>query len=81
MREHSSELEVIAEALLEFENVSGSEVARILEGTTLEDLRTEKQARQPKDVADTRRDTTPKDDVAADSDPKELPGSPGFSPA
>jgi len=81
IRENSQKVEVLAETLLEFENVTGPEIMRIIDGATLDDLRREKEAQRVEEAAKVAPEAPPKDQRAADSDPGELPGSPDLSPA
>jgi cell division protease FtsH len=81
VRQHTHAVEVMAEALLEFENVSGSEVVRILEGASLDELRREKESRRPKEASEATGESTSKEKRAPDKGPGEVPGSPGLSPA
>jgi cell division protease FtsH len=81
IREHSQMVEVMADTLLEFENLTGPEVMRIMNGATLDDLRREKEAQRLEETAQAAPEAASQDKRAADSDPGELPGSPGLSPA
>ena len=81
LEENRDEVETLTQALLAFETVSGAQVARILQGATVEELGSERAAEQERPAALEERATPPSSDRQPDAEPDELPGSPGLSPA
>jgi len=74
-------VERVAESLLIYETVNGPEVAKLIEGTTVADLRPDAEE-QPEPKPEATRPDRPAADRSADGESTgDLPGEPGLSPA
>ncbi len=82
VQENQHAIQKVAESLLAYETISGDEIARLLQGTSVADLRPPpppaKAGNVPEKASPTPGVSTP---GAQRAKPGELPGTPGLSPA
>jgi cell division protease FtsH len=84
IRGHAPAMHALAEALLQYETISGAEVERLMAGESIESLRPEPSPEPPRDEASKAPDAGARADEGLREDGElggELPGSPGLSPA
>jgi cell division protease FtsH len=80
IRDNKAALERLAQALLAYETVNGEEVSRLIKGATVESLRPGTPPPPPPVAGETKKPSPP---IPAKhgTEPGELPGKPGLSPA
>ncbi len=79
--EHRESVEQLAQALLEYETVTGDEIAGILEGESMEAMRSRKPDARENPASREGESVTEGEQPAEEGRAEELPGSPGLSPA
>ena len=81
---HHDEIVQLVVALKRFETLTGDEIDRVLDGVSVDDLRTEEETGEPTpiEVEEESEETPATDEVTDGEELKgELPGEPGLSPA
>ena len=81
---HHDEVVQLVVALKRFETLTGGEIDRVLDGVSVDDLRTEEETGEPApiEVEEESEETPATDEVTDGEELKgELPGEPGLSPA
>jgi len=81
---HHDEVVQLVVALKRFETLTGDEIDRVLDGVSVDDLRTEEETGEPTpiEVEEESEETPATDEVTDGEELKgELPGEPGLSPA
>jgi cell division protease FtsH len=80
VRENQQTIQKVAESLLAYETITGDEIARLLQGTSVADLRPPPPPAKAGNVAE-KATPTPGVPASRGAKPGELPGTPGLSPA
>jgi cell division protease FtsH len=79
IRANKEGVELITQALLVYETVSGTEIVKLLGGVTVADLRPEPE--EPEATPERRESPAQPETPAGDEQAGDLPGEPGLSPA
>jgi len=81
VQENQQAIQKVAESLLAYETITGDEIVRLLQGTTVAELRPPPPPAKTGAVAEKAASTPSVSAPPRSAKPGELPGAPGLSPA